>query len=200
MLDRGAIGAENSFQGSEGADWPGDGWWYKFEDAQLVALIDQGLADLPDMAAAAARLRQVDAAAQAAGAPLLPTLDAQGGVSLDRQSLNTGFPDEFRQFLPQGWKKSGRAAGALGFDIDIWGRNRAALAAATSEARAAVIDLGEARLMLSTSIALAYFDLARLFDERDVHLTELEIRSATGKLVSRRMNDGLETTGSLQQA
>src|SRR5690606_22795633 len=94
----------------------------------------------------------------------------------------------------------GEVAGRLGFDFDVWGRNRAALAAATSEANAAAIDARQARLLLSTSIASAYFDLARLFEERAVRQSALDLREATRELVSKREANGLETRGSLRQA
>src|ERR1700757_4014970 len=56
--------------------WPGDGWWKSYGDAQLDQLIGEGLSDSPDLAAAAARVRTAQGLAQAAGAKLLPTLDA----------------------------------------------------------------------------------------------------------------------------
>jgi NodT family efflux transporter outer membrane factor (OMF) lipoprotein len=178
------------------ARWPGDDWWRGYGDAQLVTLIEEGLANSPDAAAAAARFRQAGGLAQQARGATLPSLDVQGRTSLEKQSYNNGFPKEF---VPKGWQDTGQIAANLGFDLDIWGKNRAALAAATSEERAAAIDVQQARLMLSTAIASAYVDLARLFDECDVRAEELEVRSATQRLISARSTNGLETRGSLRQ-
>ena len=37
--------------------WPETNWWSAYGDSQLTALIEEGLAGAPDLAAAAARLR-----------------------------------------------------------------------------------------------------------------------------------------------
>jgi len=191
------VAAQRSLPGGPATAWPGEGWWQGLGDPQLTALIDEGLAHSPDVAAAAARLRQANGMARQAGAALLPRLDVQGTVNAQKQSYNMGFPKEF---VPKGWLDYGQVAADASFDLDLWGRNRAALAAATSEMRAASIDAQQARLMLSTGIALAYLDLDRLFAERDVAQATLDARIATQKLVAGRLLNGLETRGSVRQS
>lgn len=195
-----SVAAQQSLPGSAEARWPQDGWWRDFGDAQLGALIEEGLQGSPDVASAAARYRKARGMVLEAWGGLLPTLDAEGSAGVDRRSLNTGFGEGIKQFLPRGWKETGQVSANLDFELDIWGRNRAALAAATSEARAAEIDARQARLILSTGIALSYFELAQLFEERDVRQAALNIRLASEKLVNDRMANGLETRGSLRQA
>ena len=179
------------------AAWPVDSWWQAYGDPQLGALIAEGLANSPDVAAAAARFRRAGGLAQQSRGATLPSLDVNAQANLEKQSYNNGFPKEF---LPQGWNDTGIASATLAFDLDLWGRNRAALAAATSEERAAAIDARQAQLMLATSIASAYVDLARLFEERDVHQAELNVRTASQKLVTQRQVNGLETRGSTRQS
>jgi NodT family efflux transporter outer membrane factor (OMF) lipoprotein len=191
------VAAERSLPAAPGSVWPGEGWWRATGDAQLAALIEEGLNGSPDVAAAEARFRRAGGMAQQARGATLPALDLQGRASLDKQSYNNGFPKEF---VPKGWQDTGQVAANLGFDLDLWGRNRAALAAATSEARAAAIDARQARLMLATGIASAYVDLARLHDERDVRQAELDMRLATQKLVTARTLNGLDTRGSERQS
>lgn len=195
-----SIAAAQSLPATPGTQWPAEGWWAAFGDPQLDALIREGLVNSPDVAAATARLRRAGGAAQQAGAATLPSLDASGRAGYDRQSLNMGYPDEFRRLLPRGWQESGQVAANFSFDLDLWGKNRAALAAATSEERAAAIDARQARLMLSTGIAAAYFELARLQAERDVRQAALDLRTASRKLVGDRQANGLETRGSLRQS
>ncbi|MDX3883731.1 MAG: efflux transporter outer membrane subunit [Sphingomonas sp.] len=195
-LAAGSITATQSFAAGETA-WPQAGWWQAYGDAQLSALIDEGLKGAPDLAAAAARLRKADALAQQAGAALLPSLDASASGGWAKQSYNNGIPPAF---VPRDWQDNGRAALDLGLDLDLWGRNRAALRAATSDAAAARIELEEARLVLSTNIAAAYADLARLFAERDVQQSALRVRSETLALVANRVATGLDTQAELKQA
>lgn len=193
-----SVAAERSLAGGEAtAGWPDDRWWQAYGDAQLTQLIEEGLQASPDAAIAAARFRRAQAQAQTAGAPLLPSLDANGQAVLQKQSYNNGVP---AQFVPKGWQDSGRASLDLNYDLDLWGRNRAALTAATSEAEAARIEQSQARLALATGIASAYADLAGLYAERDVLAAAVDIRAATQKLVSDRVRSGLDTRAELKQA
>ena len=182
------------------AAWPGEGWWKDYGDPQLDRLIAEGLVASPDVAAAAARLDRASALARQAGASRFPQVDAQAGVQEERQSLNMGFPPEFKSILPQGWNDGGMIAASLGFDLDLWGRNRAALAAATSQQKAAALDLQQARLMLSVAIASAYFDLDRLFAERSVRSQQVDAAAKSRELVELRRSSGLETTATTSQA
>ena len=79
---------------------------------------------------------------------------ARARVSETRASLNQGFPQQFQSFLPHGWHDGGQVTGDLSYDLDLFGKNRAAFAAATSEADAARIDLAASRLSLSSAIAI----------------------------------------------
>src|SRR6185437_9856558 len=86
------------------------------------------------------------------------------------------------------------------WELDFWGKNRAAVAAAISETRAAEADAAEARLMLSTNVTAAYADLARLFAERDVAERAVAVQGETSKLVADRVANGLDTLGEQRQA
>nr|WP_235829570.1 efflux transporter outer membrane subunit [Croceicoccus estronivorus] len=190
------VAAERSLAGEAG-EWPQDSWWTAYGDPQLDRLIAEGLQNSPDTAAAAARFRKAVGYARQAGAPSLPSVDVTGSAAFNKQSYNNGFPKEF---VPKGWLDTGNVSVGLGFDLDIWGKNRAALAAAVSEVKAAQYDARQARLMLATGIADAYADLARLYEERDIRKSTLDIRMASQKLVVQRQRNGLETQGSVKQA
>ena len=190
------VEAQRSFAGAA-ASWPADRWWTAYGDPQLDTLIDEGLRNSPDMAAALARFRKAAGLAQQAGAPLLPSADVKGSASLTKQSYNNGFPKEF---VPHGWLDTGDLAASLGFDLDLWGKNRAALAAATSDEQAAQFDVQQARLALAAGIADAYADLSRLYEARDIQQATLKIRLSSQDLVARRQANGLDTRGSVRQA
>ncbi len=128
---------------------------------QLNTLIAEGIASAPDLKIAEARLRQADAAAQQSDANLWPTLTGKANVSETRASLNQGFPQQFQSFLPHGWHDGGTISGNLNYDLDLFGKNRAAFAAATSDADAARIDVEAARLTLTSAIASAYANLVQ---------------------------------------
>jgi len=176
------------------AQWPGEGWWQRYSDAQLTQLINEGLAGSPDLAAAAARFRRAEGLAQAAGAKLLPTIDANASVTGLNPSNNLGVP------LYSGSKAFGNMGLSLSFDLDLWGKNRAALRAAKKDSDAARFDAQEARLLLTTGIASTYADLTALYAQRDSLESALDIRTQSLKLVKDRVDVGLDNDSALRLA
>ena len=177
--------------------WPPDQWWRLAGDPQLTALIEEGLSNSPQVAVAVARVRRAEAEAQRVGAARLPSIGAEAEGGLRRQSGNNGIP---AQFLPDGWKDYGQTSLSFGFDLDLWGRNRAAYAAATSEARAAMVDAAQARLVLSVAITAAYAELGRHYRERDNAAATLANRRSMRDLVAQRQRNGLDNLASLRRA
>ncbi|HTL93183.1 MAG TPA: hypothetical protein VL176_12605, partial [Steroidobacteraceae bacterium] len=57
----------------EPSAWPADGWWRRYGDPQLDALIDEALAGSASLVTAKARLRTAQAQAVTARAARLPT-------------------------------------------------------------------------------------------------------------------------------
>ena len=185
-----------TFANAQGV-WPAEGWWQGFGDAQLDSLIAEGLKGSPDVAIAAARVRAADAMAQQAGAALLPRVGAEASAGGTQQSKNLGIPPGF---VPDGIQDTGHIAATFSFDLDLWGRNRAALAAASSEAEAARVDEAQARLMLATGIASAYADLAGYYHALDVASEAVRVRGASANLSGERARAGIENQASQRQA
>jgi NodT family efflux transporter outer membrane factor (OMF) lipoprotein len=185
-----------SLGGSQAA-WPADGWWKAYNDAQLDRLIGEGLAGSPDLAVAAARFRTAQGLAQQAGAALLPSFDATASVDYQNQSQNASPPGVP---VPTGWHATGTTGLSLNFDLDLFGKNRAALRAAKKDAQAARYDADEARLVLTTGIASTYSDLAALYAQRDSLQSALDIRTQTLKLVQQRFDAGIANQSELEQA
>ena len=191
-----AYQASSSFAAPVSA-WPDDQWWRGYRDKQLDALIEEALRDSPDMAAAAARLRRAEAAGQVAGAALLPQLSANASATEQRQSYNYLTP---KTMTPEGWQDYGRATLDFSWELDFWGKNRAGLAAATSQVEASRAELAQARLTLAAAVASNYAELARLFAARDTVAASVDIRAKTVVLFDKRFANGLETRGSLSEA
>ena len=188
--------ASQSFAG-QATRWPDENWWQAYGDQQLDALVHEALRDSPDLAAASARLRRAEAVGQIAGAALLPQLSANGSATEQRQSSNYLTP---KFMTPEGWQDYGRATLDVSWELDFWGKNRAALAAATSETEADRAEFAQTRLSLAAAIATDYMELARLFAARDTAARSVEVRSKTATLFAERFANGLETKGSLREA
>jgi NodT family efflux transporter outer membrane factor (OMF) lipoprotein len=189
--------ASSATLASAQSDWPADGWWNRYGDAQLDRLIAEALSDSPDLAAAAARMRTADGFAQRASSALKPTLDAFVQPELAKQSQNQAMP---AAAIPNGWNDSGSVGLSFSLDLDLWGKNRAAARAANSDADAAKFELDEARLALTTGVAATYADLASLYAQRDSLQSIIDIRSQTARLVAQRVDAGLDTAAELKQA
>jgi NodT family efflux transporter outer membrane factor (OMF) lipoprotein len=189
--------AAASLDGADTAAWPDENWWRDYGDAQLSALIEQAIAGSPDLAQATARLRVAEGYARSAHAALLPTVSASGNAGELRESYNQGIPPAF---VPHGWNDTGAGQGNVAFDLDLFGRNHAALRAATSERVAAAIEARAARLALATSVAAAYADLGRQAALRDVAAQAVKVREETAALVARRVTNGLDTRAEQRQA
>jgi NodT family efflux transporter outer membrane factor (OMF) lipoprotein len=183
--------------GATAAAWPVDRWWTTYGDAGLDALIDEALAHSPDVAAASARIRQARGAARQAGAATLPQLGAAGSAGVNEQSRNLGIPP---QFVPSGFKDTAEADLNGSFDLDLWGKNRAQLAAATSEAKAAEIDARQAALMLSAQVVSTYGELARQTRDAQTLSEALAAREANARLVRQRRAAGLDSELPVRQA
>jgi NodT family efflux transporter outer membrane factor (OMF) lipoprotein len=188
-------GSDQSFAAPAG-HWPADSWWTAYGDHQLDTLIAEALAGSPSIAVAQARLQRSQASVQIAGSANQPQLSANASATEQKQSYNYLTPIGF---TPQGWNDYGRATLDFSWELDFWGKNRAALAAATSEADAARADAAQARLTLSTAIASAYAELAREHAALDTAKAALQVRAKTADLFRRRYDNGLETLASVRQ-
>jgi multidrug efflux system outer membrane protein len=130
------------------ADWPASDWWQSFGSAQLNDLMQQARTANDDIAAAMARVRQADAQVRVAGAPLLPTLGIEAGASRQRTFGTTGPSVTFNEFSPQL---------TASYELDFWGKNRAARTAAVAGAQASRYDHDTVALSVCSSVALTYF-------------------------------------------
>jgi len=179
------------------APWPTDEWWTSYGDAQLSRLIEEALRGAPTMAQAAARLRRAEALVSNADAAALPSVSTDGSLTISKPSTADGIP-----VLPErrGYHDYGRATLGFAWELDFWGKNRAAISAATSDAEAARADAAAARLLVSASVAATYADLARLYADRDVLADTLGVREKSLALVKARVEHGFDSDADLAQA
>lgn len=178
-------------------EWPSDHWWTAYGDEELGQLITEALAGSPSLRAAQARVRRAQAMTQVAGAPLLPQVDLSATAGSQRLSYNYLTPPGN---VVRGWNAFGQAAFNISWELDFWGKNRAGLAAATSELAARHAEEAQARLILATTVASGYAELARLFAMRDAAERAVGVRAKTHSLFAERHHHGLETRASVLEA
>jgi outer membrane protein, multidrug efflux system len=139
--------------------WPEAGWWHGFGSAQLDQLIADAERSNDDLAAAVARVREADAQARIAGAPLLPSLDLGATATRERAQVTGVGPEVYNVFNP---------ALTASYEIDFWGKNSAAHQSATAAALASRYDQQTVALTVVSSVATTYFQVLELRERIDV--------------------------------
>ncbi len=171
--------------------WPSADWWRGFGSPELGRLIDQAQKANDDLAAAIARVRESEAQVRIASAPLLPTLDADG--SGDRETEFVSIPGisvpPFNEFLAQL---------SASYELDFWGQNLAARAAALATAAASRYDQETVELTLETSVANDYFTVLELDDQ--VEIAQDNLASAQQTLKGLQIDESVGTTTALDVA
>ncbi len=177
-------------------DWPKEDWWRRYRDPQLDGLMSEALAESPTLAVARARLARAVAATGTSRAALLPQLNGNGTIVYQKYSENYIFPPP----LAGNWRTDNRIALDFNYEFDFWNKNGAALEATLSQAQAAAADTQQARVVLAAGLAQAYFNLQRLFAQRDVSLAAITQREEVVRITAQRHAAGLDTRIEVKQA
>jgi multidrug efflux system outer membrane protein len=136
-------------------EWPESQWWQGFESSDLNQLIEQAQRANDDLRAAIARVHQADAQRRIAGAPLLPAIDADASATRARapqplEGYITG--NNFYPLL------------SASYELDFWGKNLAAYAAASAAAQGSRYDRTTVELGVLAGVAGTYFQALELRD------------------------------------
>jgi NodT family efflux transporter outer membrane factor (OMF) lipoprotein len=192
VLDAHAAGAVDG----TASPWPAAHWWSGWGDRRLDALVEQALADQPGLQTAQVRVRQAQAAVDAAGAARQPQVNLSVDLTDQRFTQHGLFPPP----LAGATKWNNSAQFGASWELDLFGRERAALDAAVGQLRAAQADAQAARVLLAGNVAAGYFGLARLVEARALADEALEQRRQVLALVRQRISAGLDTNVELRQA
>ena len=167
------IDAAEAGAGTSATPWPASRWWADWGDARLDALVDQ--------------------ATDAARAPLV---NRSVDLSDQRFTKNGLIPPPLAGSTE--WNNSAQIGAS--WELDLFGRQRAALDASLGQLRAAQADAQAARVLLAGNVAAGYFNLARLVETRELASAALEQRRQVLALVRQRISAGLDTNVELRQA
>ncbi|MGZ2496468.1 NodT family efflux transporter outer membrane factor (OMF) lipoprotein [Ralstonia sp. 151470066-2] len=162
---------------------------HQFGDAQLKTLIDEALQGSPSLEMARARVAAAAAASEGANANTLPQVSASYSINRQRFSETALVPPPYAG----AWQTENKAAVSASYDLDLWGKNREALKSSVSALRASEAETEQVKLTLSTAIARAYNDLARLYALRDIAADQLTQRQQVLRLTQGRVTMGLDT-------
>jgi len=145
-------------QAAEAAVPPLD-WWRSFRSKELTELIEEARASNLDIAAAVAQIVQADAQARVAGAPLLPNIGLNGSAERLRPSQTLSGSNFSGSFTGGAESNVLMASLTASYEIDFWGKNRAALRAAEESAVANRYNREVVGLTTVVSVANTYFQV-----------------------------------------
>ena len=158
-----------------------------FDDDALREIVQLALANNPNLAQAQARLEEQGFNLRQARAALLPNLRA--GLSLNESD-------------PPGATQSSLYSAALDtqWEVDVWGRVRAAASAAKSDQAAAAADYEAARQSLAAQATKAWFGLVAAEKLLDLDSRRAASFEASASLIQRRFDLGESTLSELNLA
>jgi NodT family efflux transporter outer membrane factor (OMF) lipoprotein len=151
-------------------------WWRGFRSRELTEIIEETRNVNLDIAAAVARIVQADAQARIAGSALLPVIDLDGNAT--------------RSHVSQTNTKVVSASLSASYEIDFWGKNRAALRAAEQAAVASRYDREVIGLSTVAATANAYFQVLAAQDRLQVNRENVASASRVLNLIQQRLNAG----------
>jgi outer membrane protein, multidrug efflux system len=181
-------GSYRAAQGLAEAALPSLDWWRGFRSRELTMLIEEAQAHNFDIAIAIAQIKQADAQARIAGAPLLPTIDLNGSANVAKVSGPT----------------SGAAATlystslSASYIVDFWGKNQATLVAAQETAVASRYNREVVALTAVSAVATTYFQV--LGAEDRLRIARGNLKAASGILDLIRQQFGAGTVSQINVA
>jgi outer membrane protein, multidrug efflux system len=152
-------------------------WWRGFRSSELTRLIEEAQTANLEIAAAIGRIMQADALAKLAGAPLLPTVDFAGSAT---RSKPPGGSE----------RETYRAALNAAYEIDFWGKNRAASRAAQESAVVARFNKEVVVLSTIAAVGTGYFQVLAAQDRIRVARQNLRAADNVLTLVKQRFEAG----------
>lgn len=174
-------------------DW---NWADEFRSPEMSAFIDRVLADNKDLKAATARLGVAEANARIIGSELYPQVN--GGFSAQRDLQNfIGLP---LPGAPPGSVLSSRSnrfglSLNLSWEIDLWGRIRAAKRAAVADFEASAFDLATAELSLAGQAAKTWFAVAEMHEQVALARSAIATFTETETAIRERFERGIDGNG-----
>ena len=171
-------------------------WWRGFGDPQLDRLVGDAVAGNPSLDAALARVAQARA--------VLATRDADNGPNVTLDASEQVARLSGRYTIPPPFAGSTRFIGStaanLSWNLDLFGRQKAAIEGARASVRAAALDVAAARLTLSGAVVQTYVDMARAEMQAGIAQRTIATRENSLRLVNVRIRNNLSSKLEAQAA
>jgi len=176
--------------------WPAEQWWQGFGDSGLSALVEQALARQPSLQQALLRVQAAQAAVDATGAAAKPQVQFSADLTDQHFTAKGMVPPPLAGHMS--WNNDLQVGAS--WELDLFGRQRAALDSAIGLQRAAEADAQAARVLLVSQVATHWFGLARQLELQQLAQQSLQQREQVLNLVRQRIDAGLDSAVERHQA
>lgn len=180
------------------AGWPRERWWEAYGDPQLNAWVELALANSPDLAMAAARVRQAMAMTGVAESEHAPQVDYKASVQRKHWPADRYFYGPGRLADTTGWNNT--TSLGLNYDLDLWGGLHSDTERALSLAEVAATEERAAALELQSNVVATYIQLALHHARLDIAKAELQQREKLLALARERLAIGIGTQLEISEA
>ena len=196
-LDAGALDGGSALRAAAAdAAWPSQSWWQAYGDPQLDALVVQALAGNPSLRSARARVELATGLAAIARAGTLPRIDGEADLTRTYQT-HSAFPIDIPEAYTY-WENTTLLK--ISYDLDLWGKDGAAMEGALDSLHAAEVEARAAQLALASAVTQAYVQLAAQYLLRDVAQANLQRQQKALDIAKRRYKAGIGTQLEISQA
>ncbi|MBN3763513.1 MdtP family multidrug efflux transporter outer membrane subunit [Burkholderia sp. Ac-20365] len=184
--------------------WPAARWWTRYGDDQLNALIDQALANAPTMVIARTRVAQAKSDVELVRTG--SSLQVVALALLDREHVSAnGFLGPFALNEPAlglagPWYTEGLVGLGASLNIDIWGKQRAQIAASLGVSNARLAETSAVELEISTDVAQLYYGIQTTYQLIDLLNESHEIAVFAVDAHEARAARGLEARTTFEEA
>ena len=154
-------------------------WWTGFGDPQLNRLVTDAQAGSPTLAVALTRVRQAEAILSSRRADNGPDVTLNGSLQETRLSGRYTIPPPYAGTV----RTVGMATANLDWNLDLFGRQRAAIDAARASIEAARLDTEAARLAIAGAVTQTYIDVVRAEAQTAIAQRTIATRQESLRLV-----------------
>lgn len=178
------------------AHFPDRFWVEDFNDPGLTAFVRAALENNRDLKAAQARIEIAAANARIIGADLYPQLDGNFPAQRSQQNF-IGFPIGNGAPGTNLSSRSNRFGLSLdmSWEVDLWGRLRAAESGAVADFEASVFDRSTAELSIAGQATKAWIALAESRDQVTLAESTIATFSDTELFIRERFEGGIDNQG-----
>jgi len=152
-------------------------WWLAFDDPALTALVDEASRNNANLAVAAARVKQARSIVGIAAADRSPQVGV--GAGAERAALQGEAP-----------QNTYRAGLGASYEVDLFGRVSASVAAAEGDAARIEADYRSVLLALQADVAQTYFQLRSTDAELATLAQAVQLREESLTVTQRRFDHG----------